>query len=42
MKHIDQVSDEAIMEVNVPNGNPLIYELDDELRPIQHFYLQAK
>jgi len=42
MKHIDQVSDEAIMEVNVPNGNPLIYELDDELRPIQHFYLEAK
>ena len=42
MKHIDQVSDEAIMEVNVPNGNPLVYELDDELRPIQHFYLQAK
>jgi 2,3-bisphosphoglycerate-dependent phosphoglycerate mutase len=42
MKHIDQVSDEAIMEVNVPNGNPLVYELDDELRPIQHFYLEAK
>ena len=42
IKHIDQASDEAIMEVNVPNGNPLVYELDDELRPIQHFYLQAK
>ncbi|NCU93686.1 MAG: 2,3-diphosphoglycerate-dependent phosphoglycerate mutase [Burkholderiaceae bacterium] len=42
IKHIDQISDEAIMEVNVPNGNPLVYELDDELRPIQHFYLQAK
>jgi 2,3-bisphosphoglycerate-dependent phosphoglycerate mutase len=42
MKHLDQVSDEAIMEVNVPNGNPLIYELDNSLKPIQHFYLEAK
>jgi 2,3-bisphosphoglycerate-dependent phosphoglycerate mutase len=30
------------MGINVPNGNPLIYELDDELKPIQHFYLEAK
>jgi len=42
MKHLDQVSDEEIMGINVPNGNPLIYELDDELKPIQHFYLEAK
>ena len=28
--------------INVPNGNPLIYELDDELKPQQHFYLEAK
>jgi 2,3-bisphosphoglycerate-dependent phosphoglycerate mutase len=42
IKHLDQVSDEAIMGINVPNGNPLIYELDDELKPQQHFYLEAK
>ena len=42
IKHLDQISDEAIMGVNVPNGNPLIYELDDELKPQQHFYLEAK
>jgi len=42
IKHLDQISDEAIMGVNVPNGNPLIYELDNELKPQQHFYLEAK
>jgi 2,3-bisphosphoglycerate-dependent phosphoglycerate mutase len=39
IKYLDQMSDEAIMEVNVPNGIPLVYELDDNLKPIQHFYL---
>ena len=39
IKYLDQMSDEAIMEVNVPNGIPLVYELDDDLKPIQHFYL---
>jgi 2,3-bisphosphoglycerate-dependent phosphoglycerate mutase len=39
IKYLDQVSDEDIMEINVPNGIPLIYELDDNLKPIQHFYL---
>jgi 2,3-bisphosphoglycerate-dependent phosphoglycerate mutase len=42
IKHLDQVSDEAIMGINIPNGSPLIYELDDELKPQQHFYLEAK
>jgi 2,3-bisphosphoglycerate-dependent phosphoglycerate mutase len=42
MKHLGQISDEEIMGINVPNGNPLIYELDDDLMPIQHFYLEAK
>ena len=37
--YLDQVSDEDIMEINVPNGIPLVYELDDQLKPIQHFYL---
>ena len=39
IKYLDQMSDEAIMEVNVPNGVPLVYELEDNLKPIQHFYL---
>ena len=39
IKYLDQVSDKDIMEINVPNGIPLIYELDDNLKPIQHFYL---
>jgi len=39
IKYLDQVSDEDIMEINVPNGIPLVYELDDQLKPIQHFYL---
>ena len=39
IKYLDQVSDEDIMEINVPNGIPLVYELDDNLKPIQHFYL---
>jgi len=39
IKYLDQMSDKAIMDVNVPNGVPLVYELDDNLKPIQHFYL---
>jgi 2,3-bisphosphoglycerate-dependent phosphoglycerate mutase len=39
IKYLDQMSDESIMEVNIPNGAPLVYELDDNLKPIQHFYL---
>ncbi|SNX27804.1 phosphoglycerate mutase [Polynucleobacter meluiroseus] len=39
IKYLDQVSDQDIMEINVPNGIPLVYELDDDLKPIQHFYL---
>lgn len=39
IKYLDEMSDEAIMEVNVPNGVPLVYELDGNLKPIQHFYL---
>jgi 2,3-bisphosphoglycerate-dependent phosphoglycerate mutase len=33
------MSDEAIIELNIPTGVPLIYELDDDLKPIQHYYL---
>jgi 2,3-bisphosphoglycerate-dependent phosphoglycerate mutase len=39
VKHLDQVSDADIMEINIPNGAPLVYELDDNLKPIRHYYL---
>ncbi len=39
IKYLDQVSDEAIVELNIPNGIPLVYELDAELKPLRHYYL---
>ena len=39
IKHLDGVSDADIVALNVPTGVPLIYELDDALRPIRHYYL---
>jgi 2,3-bisphosphoglycerate-dependent phosphoglycerate mutase len=39
IKHLDGVSDEAIVEVNIPTARPLVYELDDDLRPISSRYL---
>ncbi|MEN9341166.1 MAG: hypothetical protein RJA32_24 [Pseudomonadota bacterium] len=40
VKYLDNVSDSDIMEINIPNGVPLVYELDDNLKPIKHFYLE--
>ena len=39
VKYLDGVSDEAIVKLNIPTGIPLIYELDDGLKPIKHYYL---
>ena len=39
IKHLDGVSDANIVGLNVPTGVPLVYELDDKLRPLRHFYL---
>jgi 2,3-bisphosphoglycerate-dependent phosphoglycerate mutase len=39
VKYLDAVSDEAIVELNIPTGIPLVYELDDQLRPVGHRYL---
>ncbi|MEB2314390.1 MAG: 2,3-diphosphoglycerate-dependent phosphoglycerate mutase [Sorangiineae bacterium] len=39
VKHLDGVSDEAIVELNIPTGIPLVYELDDQLRALRHRYL---
>jgi len=36
VKHLDNIPDEVITEVNIPTGVPLVYELDDDLKPIPH------
>jgi 2,3-bisphosphoglycerate-dependent phosphoglycerate mutase len=39
VKYLDNVSDQDIVELNIPTGIPLVYELDDTLKPIRHYYL---
>ena len=39
IKHLDGIADADIVGLNVPTGVPLVYELDDKLRPLRHFYL---
>ena len=39
VKHLDRVSDEEIVGLNIPTGIPLVYELDDDLTPLRHAYL---
>jgi 2,3-bisphosphoglycerate-dependent phosphoglycerate mutase len=39
IKYLDSISDADIVNLNIPNGIPLVYELDAELRPIRHYYL---
>jgi 2,3-bisphosphoglycerate-dependent phosphoglycerate mutase len=39
VKYLDDVTEQAIVELNIPTGIPLVYELDDDLRPIRHYYL---
>ncbi len=39
VKYLDGVSDEAIIDLNIPTGIPLIYELDSSLKPLRHYYL---
>ena len=39
VKHLDGISDADIVGLNIPNGIPLVYELDAGLRPIRHYYL---
>lgn len=35
VKHLDKMSDEAVVSLNIPTGIPLIYELDDDLKPVE-------
>ncbi|HSV94127.1 MAG TPA: 2,3-diphosphoglycerate-dependent phosphoglycerate mutase [Desulfobacterales bacterium] len=39
VKYLDGVSDRDILELNIPTGIPLVYELDDALTPLRHYYL---
>ncbi len=39
VKYLDNISDDDIVGLNIPNGIPLVYELDENLKPIKHYYL---
>jgi 2,3-bisphosphoglycerate-dependent phosphoglycerate mutase len=35
VKHLDGISDDEIVTLNIPTGEPLVYDLDDDLRPVE-------
>jgi len=39
IKYLDGISDDDIVSLNIPTARPLVYELDDDLKPIRHYYL---
>lgn len=39
VKYLDGISEQDIVELNIPTGIPLVYELDSDLKPIRHYYL---
>ena len=39
IKHLDDLGDAEIVPLNVPTGAPLVYELDEQLKPLRHYYL---
>ena len=39
VKHLDGLGDDDIVGLNIPTGVPLVYELDEDLKPLQHYYL---
>jgi 2,3-bisphosphoglycerate-dependent phosphoglycerate mutase len=39
VKHLDSIDEHAIVELNIPTGIPLVYELDDQLKALRHYYL---
>ena len=41
IKFLDKVSDDDIVRLEIPTGQPLVYELDDALRPTRHYYLPS-
>ena len=39
VKYFDNLSEEEVLALNIPTGIPLVYELDQDLKPIRHYYL---
>ena len=39
VKHLDKISDDKILGLNIPTGTPLVYELDEDLNPLKSYYL---
>jgi 2,3-bisphosphoglycerate-dependent phosphoglycerate mutase len=39
VKYLDNIPEDEIVNLNIPTGMPLVYELDDQLKPLQHYYL---
>ena len=39
VKYLDNIAEAEIVELNIPTGIPLVYELDDALQPTRHYYL---
>ena len=39
VKHLDRLSEDAVLALNIPTGIPLVYELDETLQPVRRFYL---
>jgi 2,3-bisphosphoglycerate-dependent phosphoglycerate mutase len=39
VKYLDNISDDDIVDLNIPNGVPLVYEFDEKLKPLRHYYL---
>lgn len=40
IKYLDNMTDDEIMKLEIQTGNPICYELDDNLKPIRHYYLK--
>jgi len=41
VRHLDKLSDEKVMQLNIPTGIPLVYEFDNDLKTIAHYYLDV-
>ena len=41
-QYLDNLSEEEVLKLNIPTGMPLVYELDDDLKPIKNYYLGAE
>ncbi len=42
VKYLDNISDTAIADLNIPTGRPFVYEMNSQLRPVARYYLDAR